>query len=86
MCGFTAWFDENSAAAACTQLGYSGVGARIVNGTEYTRDASLPVIIAHVSCAANQTSLSACSFDLNSPDNPTCQHDDDVGLVCAAPG
>lgn len=83
MCGFTAWFDEGAAAAACTQLGFPGP-ARIVNGTAYTSDASLPILIAHVACgtAANQTSLNACSFDWNDPPMPTCEHADDVGLVC----
>lgn len=81
VCGFTAWFDQGSAAATCTQLGFPGP-ARIVNGTEYSSDTSLPIIIAHVACAANQTSLNACAFDRNTPENPTCEHGDDVGLVC----
>ena len=81
VCSVDALFDAGAAVAACAQLRYPGQ-ARIVNGVEYSSDSTLPIIIRDVYCAANQTSLNACSFNVPNPNNIPCQHSNDVGLVC----
>lgn len=55
-----------------------------MNGAQYSSDTSLPIIMSNVYCATNQTSLNACQFDMNNPDD--CDHYYDVGLVCTGVG
>jgi len=81
VCDWVAWFNQEAADVACSQLGFSGP-AQLVQGSKYSQDESLPIIISHVGCSGGEASLNDCSFDANDPGNPTCTHTDDVGLIC----
>lgn len=81
-CEYTSWWNEPAAGVACWQLGWQREGAQRVAGSRFADASGLPITFAHVYCSGGEHSLDECSFDLNSPYNPACEHSGDMGLRC----
>ena len=77
----TGWFNEAAGKVACYQMGFARA-ARLVNGSAYSSDYSLPLVLGSVACEGTEESLDECGFDWADTSMLSCDHAGEVGLAC----
>ncbi|KAL8599291.1 hypothetical protein ACOMHN_008006 [Nucella lapillus] len=66
------------AAVVCRQLGFNTSNAIITKVPPSAGRTSLPIVLANVICAGNETSLDECQYEAQH----NCGHDEDLGVDC----
>ncbi|CAI8040121.1 Fibrillin-1, partial [Geodia barretti] len=76
------YWDSQDASVVCSQLGFSPYGAIGIIGGHFS-NASVPVLIGNVRCAANESSLFDCSYETSAHEEVSqCDPNQVAAVAC----
>ena len=73
---------DSEARVACRPLGFKGVSRFYSSGSKGV--SGLAIVAANLGCSGSEHAIRDCKGTFNSQGLTQCNHEDDVGLICAS--